>query len=424
MSRKDKKGRCLHTGEQQRQEDGKYLYRYTDLTGKRKTVYANDLPELRQKEKKIQNDLDDHILTDHSIRKMTLNDMFAQYMETKDLAKSTKVNYERTWANIVKDQIGSYRVIQLRKSQVMAFYGTLSRAGYSHNTIELIHTLLLPTVELAVDDDIIRKNPVRGALSSEYGSEAKERVVLSLDQQNRLMKFLEESNVYNTYIPMIIIMLELGLRCGELIGLTWSDLYMADRIVSINHQLIYKNYGDGCRFHVSKPKTDAGIRDIPLTAKTIQAFIDQKKLNLMLGRRSDIEIDDYSDFIFVTKNNRPYMPNAVNHLLYNIVDAFNKEEFARAKKERRKAELLPRISAHCLRHTACTNMARKGMNVKVLQYIMGHSNSSVTMDVYNHLNNEVDIKEEVLRCSGEHDKMPDFYTPNFEKKVQKRYISL
>lgn len=66
-------------------------------------------------------------------------------------------------------------------------------------------------------------------------------------------------------------------------------------------------------------------------------------------------------------------------------------------KEHRKADLLPRISAHNLRHTACTNMAKQGMNVKVLQYIMGHAHSDVTMDVYNHIANKQDIREEVER---------------------------
>ena len=79
------------------------------------------------------------------------------------------------------------------------------------------------------------------------------------------------------------------------------------------------------------------------------------------------------------------MPNGVNSVLYNIVDAYNKVEVERAKKEHRKAELLPKFSAHVMRHTACTRMAECRMDVKVLQYIMGHANIDVTMEVYNHI---------------------------------------
>ena len=101
-TRKDKKGRSLHTGEQQR-KDGIYLYRYTDITGKRKTIYAGDLPELRQKEKQLQKDLDDNILTDLSVRNMTLNILFDRYMNMKSLTEATKFNHQRLWNKHVKD---------------------------------------------------------------------------------------------------------------------------------------------------------------------------------------------------------------------------------------------------------------------------------------------------------------------------------
>ncbi len=398
-TRKDNKGRNLHTGEQQR-KDGRYLYRYTDLSGKRQTVYEKTLPLLREKEKQIQKDLDNGLLLDSSIKKITLNELFEKYISTKDLAESTRVNYEKIWENLVKEDIGMYKAIVIRKSHVKAFYSKLSKAGYSHNTIRFIHTLIIPVLELAVEDDILLKNVAKNALSSEYGEEPKQKVILTQKQQDQLMAFLGKNNVYSVYVPMITVFLELGLRCGELIGLRWSDLYMSERTLTIDHQLIYKNYGDGCKFHISSPKTKAGIRDIPLTNKVANAFVRQKEINFMLGRKSNVEIDGYTDFIFITKNNRPFMPSAINNILYNIVDAYNKEEFAQAKKEHRKAELLPKISAHCLRHTACTNMARKGMNMKVLQYLMGHSDSSITIDVYNHLNNEVDVRNEVLKCDA------------------------
>ena len=196
---------------------------------------------------------------------------------------------------------------------------------------------------------------------------------------------------------MFTILLETGLRCGELIGLTWSDVDMAEKELSINHQLIYKDLGDGYKFRVSTPKTKAGIRTIPLTEKVYKAFAEQRKINFMLGRHSIEEIDGYSDFIFLAKTGRPLMPSAVNNVIYNVIDAYNREEVKNAKKEHRKADLLPKISAHNLRHIACSNMAKRGMNIKVLQYLMGHAHSDVTMDVYNHLANKQDIKEEVER---------------------------
>lgn len=397
MARKDNKGRNLHTGESQR-NNGSYMYRYIDVrSGKRQTIYASDLAELRAKEKQLAKDLDDNILIDGSAKKMTVNSLFDYYMATKELADSTRGNYVKMWNSHVKDEIGNLKVVQLLPSHIKAFYAKMSRAEYSYCTIKLIHTLLNPALEMAVDDDIIRKNPAKNALSSDYGKPPEEKDILTLDQQKKLVSFMQGSNVYNVYEPMFTVLLDTGLRCGELIGLTWADVDMENRELSIDHQLIYKDWGEGYGFRAFTPKTKAGVRIIPFTESVYKAFLGQKKINFMLGRRSTEEIDGYSDFIFLAKTGRPLMPSAVNNVIYNVVDKYNKEEAGRAKKEHRKAELLPRISAHNLRHTACTNMARQGMNIKVLQYLMGHAHSDVTMDVYNHIAGREDVREEVER---------------------------
>ena len=78
------------------------------------------------------------------------------------------------------------------------------------------------------------------------------------------------------------------------------------------------------------------------------------------------------------------MPSALNDVLLNIVNSFNKNN---------DNEELPHISAHILRHTGCTRMAEAGMDVKVLQYIMGHNDIAVTMKVYNHISKKRNMKE-------------------------------
>ena len=400
MARKDNKGRNLHTGESQRKIDGLYMYRYTDTrSGKRQTVYAGDLPELREKEKQIAKDMDDNILTDAAIKKMTVNTLFGRYMQTKELAETTRINYVNMWNGHAKDDIGNIKVVQLRSSHVKAFYAKMSKAEYSHSTIKLIHTLLYPALEMAVDDDIIRKNPAKGSIS-DYGRPAEERVALTISQQEKLIDFVKQSNVYNTYYPMLTIMIGTGLRCGELIGLTWKDVDTRARRLNVDHQLIYKNYGDGCRFHISTPKTDSGIRVIPMTQEVQKAFEEQRKINFMLAKDKSFEVDGYSGFVFTAKSGRPLMPYGVNSVLYNIVDAYNKAEVQKAKKEHRKAELLPKVSAHVMRHTACTRMAECRMDIKVLQYIMGHAHFDVTMEVYNHLGDRARIENEIAKLDS------------------------
>ncbi len=226
---------------------------------------------------------------------------------------------------------------------------------------------------MAVDDDIIRKNPAKSSIS-DYGKPAEEKEALTVSQQEKFMEFVKQSNVYNTYYPMFT--------------------------VNVDHQLIYKNLGDGCKFHISTPKTESGIRIIPMTQEVAKAFEEQRKINFMLAKDKSIEVDGYSGFVFTAKSGRPLMPNGVNSVLYNIVDAYNKTEVERAKKEHRKAELLPKFSAHVMRHTACTRMAECRMDVKVLQYIMGHAHIDVTMEVYNHIGELTRIENEIARLDS------------------------
>lgn len=120
----------------------------------------------------------------------------------------------------------------------------------------------------------------------------------------------------------------------------------------------------------------------------------------MLQKGKDVEIDGYKGFIFMAKSGRPLMPSAINNILYNIVDAYNKKEVQTAKTEHRNAELLPKVSAHIMRHTACTRMAEKRIDVKVLQYIMGHAHIDVTMDVYNHVSEMSRIESEITRLEN------------------------
>ena len=395
-SRKDLKGRRLKEGESWR-NDGRYSYRYTDVrTGKRRTIYARDLPELREKERKIAKDMDDNILTDSAIRKMTLNTLFEQYLTTRELKESTRANYMRMWENRVKGEIGGMKVVQLLPSHIKAFYSKLSKDGYAHATVKYINNMIFPALEMAVDDDMIRKNPAKGSIS-DYGRPEREREALTGVQQEKLLAFVKQNNVYNTYYPMLTIMIGTGLRCGELIGLTWKDVDTKARRLNVDHQLVYKNYGDGCRFHISTPKTDAGVRVIPMTREVQRAFEEQKKINFLLAKDKSVEVDGYSGFVFTAKSGRPLMPGAVNNVLYNIIDAYNKAEAQKAKEAGREEGLLPKISAHVLRHTACTRMAECHMDMKVLQYIMGHAHFDVTMEVYNHLGDRARIEKEVAK---------------------------
>ncbi len=399
--RADNKGRILCTGERQRPEDNRYLYRYFDSTGKRRIIYALTLSELREKEKQIQRDLQDGI--DISRSDMTLNQLFQMYMDNKtDLRESTRCNYISVWNNGLKDSVlGNMKIAQIRQIHIRSFYSELVKKGLSANMVKLYHNLIYPALELAVDSDIIRKNPAKDAKKG-IGGTKKERTAMTIAEQGKLLDFIKGSDRYRIYYPMMVFALSTALRVGELTGLRWSDVDLKENIIHIRQQLIYRNLGDGCRFHVQDLKTEAGRRDIPLTASARKSLIRQKELSLLLGSKQKKEIDGITDFVFLNSLGNPYATNAINFMLKNMVDAYNRAEREAAGREKREAEPLPHISAHILRHTACTRLAESGIDPKTLQYIMGHSSIAVTMDIYNHVDtvrvkNEMEKAEDVIK---------------------------
>lgn len=384
VKRTDNKGRILRTGERQRPEDNRYLYRYFDSTGKRRIIYALTLSELREKEKQIQRDLQDGI--DISRGDMTLNQLFQMYMDNKtDLRESTRCNYISVWNNGLKDSVlGNMKIAQIRQIHIRSFYSELVKKGLSANTVKLYHNLIYPALELAVDSDIIRKNPAKDAKKG-IGGTRKERTAMTIAEQGKLLDFIKGSDRYRIYYPMMVFALSTALRVGELTGLRWSDVDLKENIIHIRQQLIYRNLGDGCRFHVQDLKTEAGRRDIPLTDSARKSLIKQKELDLLLGRTQRQEIDGITDFVFLNSQGKPYAVSAINTMLDNVVKAHNNLDKMQAEYRHTEPEPLPHISAHILRHTACTRLAESGLEPKVLQYIMGHANVSITLDVYTHL---------------------------------------
>lgn len=390
MQKKDNKGRKLETGETQL-KDGTYCYRVM-VNGKRTVIYAKTLQELRDKRKDVKQDIDDGINIESSIKKITLNELFKMYLSSRMLKPNTKIEYEHLWNNYFADNIGRMKVCDIKTLHINQSYVKMANNKLSNNTIKRCHTLVNGSLEMAVDNDIIRKNPARKA-NKKVGTPEKKREALSIEEQENLYSFLESSNVYNVHLPMVKIMINTACRIGEILALTWSNIDFENDTITVNGALVYKDFGNGHEFHEETTKTISGNRIIPMSNATKDAFMQQKRYNELLRRESKQQIGSRKDFIFITQNGNPMMPNAVNSFLKNCVDKYNLFY---------PDNPLPHISAHVLRHTGCTRMVESGMDLKVVQYIMGHNDFSVTMNVYSHVTGRKKVIEEYT-------KMDNFY---------------
>ena len=385
--RKDLRGRSLRKGEVQRSSDKRYMYTYTDPMGRRKFIYANDLAELREKEAKLMKDQLDG-LDLYVAGKASVNDTFDRYMSTKyNLRESTKSSYLYTYDHYVRDTFGKKRIADIKYSDVLQFYYyLLNEVKISLGTLDTIHCLLHPTFQLAVRDEIIRNNPTDGVMkeiSRESGKNRGIRHALTVEQQRAFMEYIANHPIYYHWWPMFTVLLGTGCRIGEALGLRWQDLDYDKRTVSINHSLSYyqKPESNKSVLRISKPKTEAGIRTIPMLDIVKDAFEMLYEEQLENGF-NESEIDGMSGFIFCNRFGTVPNPQTVNHTIKRIANSYNADEVVRAKKERRDPIILPNFSCHHLRHTFCTRLCENETNLKVIQSIMGHRNIETTMDIY------------------------------------------
>ncbi|MBD9220746.1 MAG: site-specific integrase [Clostridiales bacterium] len=397
--RTDTRGRILKDGESQR-SDGIYRYRYTDAYGKRHDVYSNRLvatdkvpkgskPDLslREKEKQINRDLDDGIKAQVE-NFVTLNELFQLYMSTKTkLKESTRANYIYMYEKYVQDALGSKKVKDIKYSTIYSFYSDLiDRLGFKPNSMEIIHSILHPVFRLAVRDEYIRMNPTEGAMSEikrTYDWEKPKRIALTIPEQEMLIDFLNTSETYCRWKSIITFFLGTGCRVGEVIGLRWEDCDFEKKTISINHNTIYRKYkGESeSRFHITTPKTKAGIRMIPMLSDVKNALLAEYNLQQQIGFCDEI-IDGYSGFVFQNRFGSLLSSNDINRALERIYTACNNEERERAKEEKRPPVLIRHFSVHNLRHTFCTRFCENESNLKVIQEIMGHADIETTMNIY------------------------------------------
>ena len=384
--RTDNRGRVLKVGESQ-DKSGRYAYKWTDTNGKRNTIYSLDLVELREKEKRIQRDLEDGI--DSRGGEMALDDLFQMYMSTKtNIRETTKSNYINYWNSAIKQTLGAMQINKIKQIHIKTLYAKLINEGYAPGSIRMFNVLLSATLQMAVDSDLIRKNPCKGSMKGVKKDKTK-KTALTIKQQEILLDFVQKSNVYKVYYPIIVFALSTGLRIGEICGLRWEDVDLNGSVIHVRQQLIYKNLGEGQKYYIHPLKTETSKRDIPLTETARKSLIKQRELDFILGRRAkEKSLDGKKNYVFINSVGKQFTPQSLDHPLINIVNTYNKRECVIAEGERREPILLPHITAHILRHTACTRLAEAGIDPKALQVIMGHSDIATTMDIYNHADYE------------------------------------
>lgn len=378
--RRDNKNRVLQTGESQR-KDGRYAFKYTDTFGKPKFVYAwklvstdktpagkRDKVSLRDKEKAIQKDLYDGINTIG--KKMTVCQLYELLTRHNgNVRRNTVAGRKRLMKILEQDKLGRASIESVKMSDAKEWAIRMKEKGYSYKTISNDKRSLKAAFYVAIQDDCIRKNPFDFQLITVLVDNTEPKVPLTPAQEESFLAFVQNDKIYQKYYDELIILLGTGLRISEFCGLTDTDLDFDNRTINVDHQLL-KDSKTG--YYIETPKTKSGIRQIPMSEQVYEA------LQLVLKNRKGakpLTIDGYSNFLFLNRNGCPKVASSYEIMFRGLSGKYNKCH----------EEALPKVmTPHTLRHTFCTKFANAGMNPKALQYLMGHSNITMTLNYYAH----------------------------------------
>lgn len=387
--RRDSRGRILRVGESQR-KDGRYLYKYIDTFGAIKYVYSwklvstdrvpvgkQDCVSLREKEMEIRKDINDGI--DTIGKKMTLCQLYEKYnVSRNNVKKSTKTGRKNLMEILKNDKLGTQSIDNIKPSDAKEWAVRMKDNGYAYRTINNYKRSLKASFYVAIQDDCVRKNPFDFALNSVLEDDTASGKALTETQEEELLAFVKNDVTYQKYYDVILLLLKTGLRISEMCGLTLKDLNLESRFINVDHQLL-RNKEVG--YYIETPKTKSSIRQIPMSWEAYQAF-----LRILSSRKKaqPIEINGYRDFVFLNQKGYPQTGSYYSTTFKNLVRKYNKTH----------KEALPNITPHVLRHTFCTRLANRNMNPKSLQYIMGHSNINITLNLYVHTTLE-DVKTEM-----------------------------
>ena len=389
--RRDNKGRKLATGESQ-DKDGRYRYKYNDSFGKRKSVYSWRLTEsdpypkgkrkdisLREKEKEVEKALRNAVAT--SGGNMTVLELVQKYISQKRGVKhNTQANYNFVINVIKKEDFGAKRIDTIKLSDAKTWLIKLQDDGRGYSSIHSIRGVVRPAFQMAVDDDLINKNPYEFQLATVVVNDSVTREAITRKQQREFLRFIKADKHFCKYYDGIYILFHTGLRVSEFVGLTINDIEFDKERIKVDHQLQRTR---NMKYEILTPKTEKGERYVPMQKDVADCF--RRIIQNRKHPKIEPMIDGYSGFLFLDKNDMPMVALHWEKYFQHVVEKYNR--IYRVQ--------LPKITPHVCRHTYCSNMAKAGMNPKTLQYLMGHSDIGVTLNTYTHFKFE-DAQAEVL----------------------------
>lgn len=349
----------------------------TDSKGKRivKEFYGKSKAEAEAKKREYLEGIKNGLNID--TKRVTFGELmhtwlFETIRVSDNIKPTTFQKYEGLYRLYVKDSpLYSIKLADLKAIQIQRYYNSLSENGKSRNLIENLNKLIKQFLNYGVDEGYLNQNPCLGKKIVIPGvRKPKGEVEHFTDEE---VSILISNLKGDRYRELILLALGTGLRRGELLALTWSDIDFKNNIIKVNKSLAkaYIISADGSKERkqiIQVPKTKRSIREVPFPTNLVTVLKDiqkkQKRDKLKCGESYEV-----SNYVFTTSSGTLIDVTNLSHAWQKIL---------------KRAEL-PHKKFHALRHTYATKLFEKEVPLKTVSELLGHSSTEMTSNTYTHV---------------------------------------
>ncbi len=355
--------RIKGTGSVYPRSDGRWGADFiVEATGKKKTLYGKTAKEAQDKLDKALAEQKQGILATGKDQKLADHlEWWLEEVHKHKIRISSYIRYRSILDNHILPELGHIQLRKLTTRQIQAFYNKKLGEKQSPSSVHGMHGLLHNALKSAVKWRYIPYNPTDG-IELPSNEPQREVVPLTVEQARVLLKQARGHRLE----PFVALALTTGMRHGEIIALRWDDINFEQGTIYIHRTVDYK--GGKYKFVEGDPKTKAGRRTIPLI-QTVRDILLAHRIQQNDARLKAGGLWQENNLVCCSKRGGFLSGADTRESFYKLLDKAG----------------LPRVHIHDLRHTASTLWQSLGIDPKVRQEMLGHSDLDITMTVYSHV---------------------------------------